>query len=462
MPETLTNAKVEAARPAPVRAMYTKLPCGRRAPQGLTRDEVLADQRRRLQGAMIEAVARHGYTDASVSEVVALAGVSKKTLYKLFASKQECFLASYDSLVREQARRTAAAYREQQQGDWTAGLHGVLEACVEDVCAQPRAAWLMLVEMLLAGRWAQERTKHGEVALAQVIERGLDRAPEKIVLSEVLLRGIVHGVWHVARERLLQERAASLSGAGRDLLEWILTYRSASAAQLGDTRTRGLWTGTAMCGSSARDRVQTCAPSVADERTRLLHAAAQITADGGYEELTGPYISEHAGVRAKRFDQLFGGGVQECLFSYLQLRSAQALACALRNAEHTPDWPTSVYRAVDSLLGYIAEDRVFARVAFIEIFATGRAVLAAHAELLSGFSELLLRRVPRALRASPLVAEAITGAVWGVIRHEALHDRAHQLQAHSPEIAYLVLAPHTGGETAARTVLALTSNTQHQ
>jgi AcrR family transcriptional regulator len=457
MPKTLTKSRTELARPAPVRPLYAKLPCGRRAPNGLTRDEVLADQRRRLQGGMIEAVARHGYAAASVSEVVALAGVSKKTLYKHFASKQECFLVTYDSLVREQARRTAAAYRKQPRGEWTAALRGVLEALVEDVCAQPQAAWLMLVEMLLAGSWAQERTTRGEVELAQGIERGLDRAPEKIVLSEVLLRGIVHGVWHVARERLLEERTASLSGAGRDLLEWMLTYCSASAAQLSDARAPVPRAGAAMRGSSTRDSVQARPTSVADERARLLYAAAQITADGGYAELTGAYISEQAGVRPQRFDQLFRDGVQECLFSYLQLCCAEALACALREAEHAPDWPTAVYRAVNSLLGYIADDRVFARVAFIEIFAAGRAVLAARAELLRGFSQLLLRRVPKSLRPSPLTAETITGAVWGVIRHEVLHDRAHQLHAHSPEIAYLVLAPLTGGETAARRVLALTS-----
>jgi len=50
---------------------------------------------------MIEACARHGYAETKVREVAGLAGVSTKTLYKHFESKEACFLATYDLVVQQ-------------------------------------------------------------------------------------------------------------------------------------------------------------------------------------------------------------------------------------------------------------------------------------------------------------------------------------------------------------------------
>ena len=59
------------------------------------------NQRGRLQGAMVEAVARHGFADTTLRELVSLAGVSKSTFYEHFESKQDCFLATFDDIVLE-------------------------------------------------------------------------------------------------------------------------------------------------------------------------------------------------------------------------------------------------------------------------------------------------------------------------------------------------------------------------
>jgi hypothetical protein len=50
---------------------------------------------------MIEMVATRGYEASTVVELCALAGVSKRTLYERFpGGRQECFLATYDIVVR--------------------------------------------------------------------------------------------------------------------------------------------------------------------------------------------------------------------------------------------------------------------------------------------------------------------------------------------------------------------------
>ena len=63
-----------------------------RRPRGLTRDEVLASQRGRMIAAMAETVAAKGYAATTVADVVARAGVSRKTFYEHFADREECFL----------------------------------------------------------------------------------------------------------------------------------------------------------------------------------------------------------------------------------------------------------------------------------------------------------------------------------------------------------------------------------
>ena len=63
------------------------------------------NQRGRLQGAMVEAVARHGFGETTLRELVSLAGVSKSTFYEHFKSKQDCFLATFDDAILEIDRR---------------------------------------------------------------------------------------------------------------------------------------------------------------------------------------------------------------------------------------------------------------------------------------------------------------------------------------------------------------------
>jgi len=48
---------------------------------------------------MIEVVSERGYPETRVVDVIEVAGVSRKTFYELFSSKEDCFLATYDVLL---------------------------------------------------------------------------------------------------------------------------------------------------------------------------------------------------------------------------------------------------------------------------------------------------------------------------------------------------------------------------
>src|SRR5689334_20039095 len=70
-----------------------------RGPHRLTRETVVESQRGRMLDAMAQAVAEKGYPATTVADVIAHAGVSRKTFYEHFRDKEDCFLAAYDTGV---------------------------------------------------------------------------------------------------------------------------------------------------------------------------------------------------------------------------------------------------------------------------------------------------------------------------------------------------------------------------
>src|SRR6185295_6778094 len=82
----------------------------------MTPARVAEHQRARLEGAMVEAVARHGFAGTTLRELVGLAGVSKSNFYDHVESKQECFLATFDAISARVSKRVGAAYRK--EGDF--------------------------------------------------------------------------------------------------------------------------------------------------------------------------------------------------------------------------------------------------------------------------------------------------------------------------------------------------------
>src|ERR1700680_4537245 len=102
------RAKSGARKAAPrVAPLYKRLPHG---PHRLERNEVILNQRTRIHGALIEAVAQDGYEGTSIKQVIGLAGVSRRSFYEQFANKEECFLVTFDLIARREVKQIRRAY----------------------------------------------------------------------------------------------------------------------------------------------------------------------------------------------------------------------------------------------------------------------------------------------------------------------------------------------------------------
>lgn len=142
-----------APRPGAKRAA-SKLARGRHP---LTQQAVAESQRMRLLQAVSGVVAQKGYGATTVADVIALAGVSRRTFYEFFPNIEDCYLAAYEHGMRElfvTIRDAVARLPQAQQNDWRARARCAIAAYLDALAALPDPAWAYTIEVLGAGRRA--------------------------------------------------------------------------------------------------------------------------------------------------------------------------------------------------------------------------------------------------------------------------------------------------------------------
>jgi AcrR family transcriptional regulator len=417
----------EPQRGAP---LYAKL---RPRPNGPGRDAVARNQRVRLYGAMIEGVAAHGYAATTVVELTTMAGVSKRTLYELFPSKEACFLSTYELVVRRAVKRINAAYRGER--DWMTGLRSAFEAFAAVVVEEPKAAKLAVVEALGAGPVALELMERTSLVFERMIASSFAQAPDGVVLPPVVVKGIAGGLGRVARLRLCDGNVEELSARTEELLNWALSYRSPAAELLV----------TALPRPPAPPRP--CAEREEDAHIRILRTAARLAASDGYAQLSAARIIHEAEVSGETFFELHDGS-EQCFEAALDLLAAEALASVMRAARPAPDWTAAVRLGLAGLLRHVADHPEFGQVMFVEIFAAGPAAIDRRTRLMDSFAALLGAPIPSSRRPPRLVAEATAGAIWEILHHHVVRGSTHRLPGLCDHAAYMVLAPLVGPRAA--------------
>lgn len=118
---------------------------------------VLASQRARMLAAMADAVSRKGFAATTVADVVAGAGVSRKTFYEHFRDKEECFLAAFDAGVDLLLGAIVGAQPAGNDATWIGLMRARVRAYLETLASEPAFARTFLIEVFAAGPRALER-----------------------------------------------------------------------------------------------------------------------------------------------------------------------------------------------------------------------------------------------------------------------------------------------------------------
>jgi AcrR family transcriptional regulator len=196
---------------------------------GLSRAEVIANQRRRIFEGMAAALAYHGYEDTKITDVVELSGVSRATFYERFESKEVCFAAAYEDGVERLAAAVEAA--AQDEGDWGDRLSAGLSAGLEFLAADPPLAHLLLVEALAAARPARLEHERSLERLAEALLPPAEMPGGEAVPAETL-RLLAGGLASHVSGRVLAEEAERLPQDHDFLLGFLLAPTQAADARV--------------------------------------------------------------------------------------------------------------------------------------------------------------------------------------------------------------------------------------
>jgi AcrR family transcriptional regulator len=134
----------------------------------VTMDDRGARHRLRLLEAMTAAVARKGYAAVTIADVVAEAGVSKRTFYEHFDGKEGCLLACYLG-----ARDTLMAAIKQQlstcRNDESSLVGSVLDTYLGFLDRAPQMAATLLIEVQRAGAQGRRIYRQSNLEFALLI-----------------------------------------------------------------------------------------------------------------------------------------------------------------------------------------------------------------------------------------------------------------------------------------------------
>ncbi len=160
-------------------------------------------QRARIVSAMVDVVLERGISQATVAHVVTRSGVSRRTFYELFESREDCFMTALELAVQRGTARVAPAFSE--GGSWLEQVRAGLRALLEFLDDEPGLGRLAIVDSLGAGAIALERRAHVVRAMVDAVDAGRRRvARDGARLTRLTAEGVVGAVLAVLHTRLLE------------------------------------------------------------------------------------------------------------------------------------------------------------------------------------------------------------------------------------------------------------------
>jgi AcrR family transcriptional regulator len=424
-------------------------------------------QRLRLVAAMVEAIGQSGYGSTTVADVIARAGASRKTFYKRFANKEECFLSAYDLISARATRRLEEAYREAE--GWPQRVEAAIGALFATALENPAALRLATVEIGGAGPAGIERRERSIALYMRFIRDAAKLAPGGAAISAPVARAIVGGVYRVLQDGV-SERELELVG---ELATWAAAYHppppALAASRAGRSRDRGALEGGRAPGTLAPKSAfierrglargnHNVSPSfvVHSQRERILDAVATLTASKGFAGVGVNDIAAEAAVSLKAFYGHFADKEDAFLVAY-ELGHTKGLAFVERAYVAQPDWRSAVRAGIAALLEFLGSEPAFAHLSLIDALTASWRTAERSRVGMRDFARMLvpgMEEAPGRARPHAVTIDAIVGGIFELCLHYAVEGRIQALPELTGDATYIALAPFIGAEEAARVAVA--------
>jgi len=441
------RAKSGARKAAPrVAPLYKRLPHG---PHRLQRNEVILNQRARIHGALIEAVAQDGFVGTRIKQVIGLAGVSRRSFYEQFANKEECFLVTFDLIARREVKQIRRAYLA-AGGTLEERTRAAFERFAKAIHDDRKATILVLLEAQRAGPAGVLHLRNAASACEQMLARGFAQAPGATPLPMPIVRGIAGGLHGMSASFLRQTRGSRHIDLAEEMLRWTLLFQTPAAEHLGERMAAGLSARMREISAAYGHGLHGAEAPSRDERTRLMQGVLRLVTREDYRALRAPQIAEEANVSIDAFCELFVDKDQ-CFLAALDMIGDELLTIAADPDLVSDDWAHAVRRVLAELMRYLVKHPLQTRVLAQEAFFSGAEPYARIVDLAQSIATLLTEGAPEPAR-SALIVEAVAGAIWHTVRCQVAGGRIELLAALSDHLAYVVLAPFIGAEAAVEIV----------
>ncbi|HLH13337.1 MAG TPA: hypothetical protein VKV16_00995, partial [Solirubrobacteraceae bacterium] len=133
---------------------------------------------------------------------------------------------------------------------------------------------------------------------------------------------------------------------------------------------------------------------------------------------------------------------------------AEAVETVRPSFEEAEEWCEGVYRAMVAFVQYLLAHEALLRIAFIDLFEVGPAIVQRMTRSVEELSKLLTESAPEPRRGPTIAQEAITGALWAIIAAYVSNRRLARLPCAVDHLTFTVLAPYVGPKDAVAAIQA--------
>ena len=416
---------------------------------GTPREEVVANQRERLFGAMVATVAQRGYRATTVADLVEISGVSSRTFYDLFGDLDSCFLATLEALIA-----ASIAYAVQSSGETApgapdpAGVHlpeapeaGAgweerarrgFDSFTRMVASQPAAARLGLVEAYTAGPEVRVPLEHAVAGFEWLARQMLEQSPERAGMPAEMVSAHIGAQQEIARARLRQGREAELPDLSEGLWRLVLSYRPPPR------RLR-------LAGRPPEPPEEMI--DAHDHAERAIRALTAAVAKGGYSNTTVDEVLRRAQMSATTFYGYFEGK-EDATLAAIDSGGARLMAAVVPAARRAGDWGRGVRAALGAWCNYLAARPALARLLAVEVYAAGPEAVERRAQVLAPLRQLIEDGRADREEVPEIAAEAILGGILSLTNRRLRGGGTEALPGLAPIASYLALSPFLGPEEA--------------
>ena len=200
LPEAREPEEARSARRRP-----SRLPRGR---HGLPAGVIARSQRTRIIYGTAEVMLEKGYENATVTDIVSAAGVSREVFYEHFSDKQNAFLEAQQHPTQHILDACATAYFSAR--DWPERVWNTFGALLAMIAANPAISHLRLVECYAAGPEAIRRAEEITRSFTIFLEEGYGYTPQTRELPRLFSHAIAGGIFEVIQRHVARGDSAGL------------------------------------------------------------------------------------------------------------------------------------------------------------------------------------------------------------------------------------------------------------